>query len=256
MLDSHFHLNDDTLYPIRQEVMERAFQCGVNLFLVVGWDVASSEKAVEIAHEFPHTYAAVGIHPENLEGVNEDSLKEIETLAHDPNVIAIGEVGLDYHWFHDPKEHENQKTWFKKQIDLANKLNLPLTIHGRDASEDLLKILSETTPKFGAVLHCYSGSPEMLERFAQLGLYFGFDGPITYKNAITPKESVIRCPLDRLLTETDSPYLSPTPYRGKTNEPAHIVEIQKQIAFLKGMPEDVVEKQVLNNFEKLFHVKQ
>lgn len=256
MLDSHFHLNDEKLYPIRKEVIERAIATGVSSFLVVGWDIPSSKLAIEIAHEFEGVYAAIGIHPENLEGVSDSSLKELEEMSKDPKVKAIGEIGLDYHWYKEKEEHDNQKIWFIKQINLANKLHLPLSIHARDASEDTYEILKEHAPLYGAVLHCYSGSPEMMDRFLKLGLHFGFDGPITYKNAIMPKECVIKCPLDRLLTETDSPYLPPVPYRGQMNEPSHIKEIQKQISLLKNIDEDVVEKQIKENFNNLFHVEQ
>lgn len=256
MIDSHFHLNDDILYKDRKNVIQRAKDAGVNSFLVVGWDLPSSIKAVEIAHEFENIYAAIGIHPENLEGVNDATLNELETLSKDTKVKAIGEIGLDYHWFKEKSEHDYQKIWFKKQIELANKLHLPISIHARDASEDTYNILKKHKAQYGAVLHCYSGSPEMMDRFIELGLYFGFDGPITYKNAVTPKECVIKCPLNRLLTETDSPYLPPVPFRGKKNEPMHIKEIQAQIAFLKNIDEDVIEKQIKENFNNLFHVEQ
>ena len=169
---------------------------------------------------------------------------------------AIGEIGLDYHWYKEKEEHDFQKIWFVKQIELANKLHLPLSIHARDASEDTYKILKEHTPICGVVLHCYSGSREMMDRFLELGLYFGFDGPITYKNALTPKECVIHCPLDKILSETDSPYLPPVPFRGQTNEPSHIKEIVEQMAMLKHIGQKELEKQIKENFYKLFHVEQ
>ncbi len=255
MLDSHLHLNDEKIYPQREEIIKRAISTGVNSFLVIGWDLPSSKLAIEIAHEFSGIYAAIGVHPENLEGMNDDVLKEIEELSKDPKVKAIGEIGLDYHWFKEESEHEFQKIWFIKQIELANKLHLPLSIHARDASEDTYEILKEHRPLCGAVLHCYSGSKEMMDRFLKLGLYFGFDGPITYKNSHTPKECVINCPLDKILTETDSPYLPPVPYRGQTNEPAHIKEIFEQMALLKNIDKETLEKQINANFSKLFHVE-
>ncbi len=254
-LDSHCHINDDALYPIRDELVSRAREAGVGYLLVIGWDVESSKKAVEIAHEYGDIYAAVGIHPENLDGINEDSLKQIEELAHDDKVVAIGEIGLDYHWFHEKEHHELQKVWFIKQIELANKLNLPISIHAREASGDLLEILKNHPVNRSGVLHCYSGSPESLKEFAKLGFYFGFDGPITYKNAIEPKESVKACPMDRILTETDAPYLTPVPFRGKQNEPAYIPHILAQMASLKEVEENQMAAQVKKNFEKLFSVE-
>ena len=254
-LDSHCHINDDALYPIRDELISRAREAGVGHLLVIGWDVESSKKAVEIAHEYEDIYAAVGIHPENLDGINEDSLKQIEELAHDDKVVAIGEIGLDYHWFHEKEHHELQKVWFIKQIELANKLNLPISIHAREASGDLLEILKNHPVNRSGVLHCYSGSPESLKEFAKLGFYFGFDGPITYKNAVEPKESVKACPMDRILTETDAPYLTPVPFRGKQNEPAYIPHILAQMASLKEVEENQMAEQVKKNFEKLFSVE-
>ena len=254
-LDSHCHINDDDLYPIRNEVISRAREAGVGYILVIGWDVESSKKAISIAHEFEGVYAAVGIHPENLEGINEQSLLEIEELAKDEKVIAIGEIGLDYHWFKDPKDHENQKTWFVRQIELANKLHLPISIHAREAIGDLLDILKNHPLERSGVLHCYSGSPESLKEFAKLGFYFGFDGPITYKNAKEPKESVIACPIDKILTETDSPYLPPVPHRGERNESSYIPLILAQMAALKEADESFMAEQVKENFERLFSVK-
>ena len=254
-LDAHCHINDDDLFPIRNEVISRAREAGVGHILVIGWDVESSKRAISIAHEFEDVYAAVGIHPENLEGSNEQSLLEIEELAKDEKVVAIGEIGLDYHWFKDPKDHENQKVWFVKQIELANKLHLPISIHAREAIGDLLEILKNHPLERSGVLHCYSGSPESLKEFAKLGFYFGFDGPITYKNAKEPKESVIACPIDKILTETDSPYLPPVPHRGERNESSYIPLILAQMAALKEVEEPFMADQVKKNFEKLFSVK-
>lgn len=255
MLDSHCHLNDEHIYSDRKEIIERAISVGVDTFLVVGWDLPSSKLAISIANEFPNVYASVGIHPENLDDISDEMLKEIEELAQNEKVVAIGEIGLDYHWYKEKSEHDNQKIWFIKQIELANKLHLPLSIHAREATEDTYTILKERTPLYGAVLHCYSGSKEMMDKFLSLGFYFGFDGPITYKNAITPKECVIHCPLDKILTETDSPYLPPVPFRGQRNEPSHIKEIFKQMALLKNIDEERLEKQIESNFSKLFHVE-
>lgn len=256
LLDSHCHLNDPTIFSRRKEIVEEANKVGVTYFLCVGWDLESSKKAVEIAHEFPGVYAAVGFHPENLDGVELSSLEKIKELAHDPKVKAIGEIGLDYHWFKDKEIQERQKKFFIAQIDLANELNLPVSIHARDASGDCLKILQEHPLKEHGVLHCFSGSTETMLEMGKLGLYFGFDGPITYKNSASPKANVVACSLDRILTETDSPYLSPVPFRGTPNEPKHIVEIEKEMAELRGLSVEELANHVLINFKNLFHVEQ
>ena len=161
-LDSHCHLNDEAFLEDYEEAIKRALDNGVRFLCVVGWDVESSKKAVEIAKKHDGVYAMVGIHPENLEGISENSITELSELAKEKEVIAIGEIGLDYHWFKEPEEHENQKVWFKRQIALANELHLPISIHARDASQDTLNILKENVPQYGGVLHCYSASPEML----------------------------------------------------------------------------------------------
>jgi TatD DNase family protein len=256
MLDSHCHLNDKELYDKRAEVVARANAAGVSPLCVIAWDLASARSAVNIAHEFPGVYAMVGFQPENLEEISEEAIAQIKELASDEKVIAIGEIGLDYHWYKEAKDRENQKKWFIRQIELANECHLPISIHAREALQDTYDILKAHPVEKRGVLHCYSGSPEMLLEFAKLGYYFGFDGPITYKNAIAPKACVKVCPLDRLLSETDSPYLPPTPYRGTTNEPVHILEIVKEMALLRGCDEKSLENQILLNFQKCFHVEQ
>lgn len=255
LLDSHCHLNDDRLFPEAETLIKEAYDEGVKSLLVIGWDLQSSIKAVEIASLHDGVYAAVGYQPENTEGADIDDLGQIAELAKNEKVIAIGEIGLDYHWDKQEKTKVRQKRWFRKQLELAAKLDLPVSIHSRDASEDVLEILSESNLPRKGVLHCYSGSPEMLQRFAALGYYFGFDGPITYKNAKTPKECVVQCPLDRLLSETDSPYLPPTPHRGETNYPKYIPLIVNQIAELRGDSAENIALAIKSNFERLFHVK-
>ena len=253
--DSHCHLNDEAFASDLEETVAKAREAGLKAILVLGYDVISSRLAVEIASKYDICYAGVGIHPENYEGLSIDDIKQIEELSHNEKVIAIGEVGLDYHWKNDEVTKANQKAFFIEQIKLANKLGLPLSIHARDAAEDTFNILNEYRPTSGAVLHCYSGSVEMMERFSKLDLYFGFDGPLTYKNSIVPKECVKAINIDRLLVETDSPYLSPVPFRGKRNEPAYIPYIFNVMAELKGLTETELEEKLNANFSRLFHVK-
>ena len=253
LLDSHCHLNDDRLFPEAETLIKEAYDEGVKSLLVIGWDLQSSIKAVEIASLHPIQLS--NIHPEDALVRPENWLEQLEALLKRPKVVAVGEIGLDYHWDKQEETKVRQKRWFRKQLELAAKLDLPVSIHSRDASEDVLEILSEVNLPRKGVLHCYSGSPEMLQRFAALGYYFGFDGPITYKNAKTPKECVVQCPLDRLLSETDSPYLPPTPHRGETNYPKYIPLIVNQIAELRGDSAENIALAIKSNFERLFHVK-
>jgi TatD DNase family protein len=225
--------------------------------LCVGWDLESSRKAIEIAHESDGVYAAVGIHPENLEGAEESDLALIEEFAKDPKVIAIGEIGLDYHWVKDPEARESQKRWFIRQIELANAVGLPCTIHARDSVEDAISILKEHPVAKGASLHCYGGSVEQMDIALKSipNIYFGFGGPITFKNARVPKEAAAHCSADRILSETDSPYLSPEPFRGTTNESERIPLIVLSMAKLRGIPAEEMSAQLLANFRRLFHVE-
>ncbi|MCR5348727.1 MAG: TatD family hydrolase [Bacilli bacterium] len=253
--DSHCHLNDEAILSNIEEEYRLCLEAGVTHMLCVGYDVASSKVAVDLAERFPAVYAAVGVHPENLEPDMNKALQEIKELAKHPKVLAIGEIGLDYYWYKDPEIRNAQKPWFIAQIALAEELGLPISIHARDAVADTLEILKEHTPAHGGVLHCYSGSPESLKEFAKLGLYFGFDGPITFKNAVTPKECVRVCPLDRLLVETDSPYLAPTPFRGKQNSPKYIPFIVDEMAKIKEMEPAKLNEALWENFSRLFRVK-
>lgn len=254
--DSHCHLNDEAFLNTIEEAVSSCREAGLSAMVCIGYDLASSKKAVEFAERFPEVYAAVGIHPENREGLTLDVLEDIKELAKHPKVIAIGEIGLDYYWYKDPAEREAQKPWFVEQIKLANELGLPVSIHARDASADTYEILKQNNVNAGAVLHCYSGSVEMMNEFAKLGLYFGFDGPITYKNSITPKECVKHCPIDKLLVETDSPYLSPVPFRGKPNSPKNIPIIVEEMAKLREIDVETMNRKLWENFGKLFRVKQ
>lgn len=253
-IDTHCHINDDRLYQDRERVISDAKQAGVSKMIVIGWDLDSSKRAVEIANEHDGVYAAVGFHPENLEDISENAIQEIKKLCSSKKVIAIGEIGLDYHWFKESDHRNTQKTWFIRQIELANELNLPVSIHAREATEDTYNILVEHPIKKGCVLHCYSGSPEMAQRFAKLGVFFGFDGPITFKNAEGPRKCVAAIPNDRLLTETDCPYMAPVSYRGHDNEPKFIPLILEKMAEINGISPKEMEIMIENNCKELYGI--
>ena len=253
--DSHCHLNDDLLYKERKDVIARALSAGVKALLVIGYDVPSSLRATQIADEFPCCYALVGYQPENLDGAKEEDLDVFRKLAANKKVVGIGEIGLDYHWYKDPKDHAKQKEWFIKQISLANELDLPVSIHAREAIGDTLEILKANPLKKKGVLHCYSGSVESMRELAKLGMYFGFDGPITYKNANEPRRCVEACPIDRLLVETDAPYLAPVPYRGSRNESKNIPILVEKIAEIRKISVEEAAEAMNKNFTRLFRVE-
>lgn len=254
-IDSHCHLNDEAYKDDLDAVILNSWDRGVRILNVIGYDIESSKKAIKLAEKYDFVYASIGIHPENIDGLTLDDVDIIRGLAKSKKVIAIGEIGLDYYWIKDKKVHDKQKEFFIAQINLANELNLPISIHARDASNDTYEILKNNICLNKGVLHCYSGSAEMMKLFKELGYYFGFDGPITFKNAKEPKRCVEECDINRILSETDSPYLTPTPNRGKRNSPEYIPYIVKEIANLKGISEEEAKEQIEENFKKLFHVK-
>ncbi len=256
MIDSHCHFNDQTLYKDIDKYIENAKKEGVKNFLVVGWDVKSSKLAVDIANTYKEIYAAVGIHPTDVLKIKDGDLKRIEEIAKSSSkVVAIGEIGLDYYWTKEEKDRETQKRYFIEQIKLADSLNLPVVIHSRDANQETLDILKANTPNNKGVMHCYSGGPGLIDEYLKIGFFISFGGPITFKNAESPKQAVIKCPIDKMLIETDSPYLAPHPYRGKTNEPAYVKLVLQAVADLKELDVDFVDKKTSENFAKLFHVK-
>ena len=254
IFDTHCHLNSEELYSRIDEVLSEASIVGVNKYLVVGWDKDSSLLAIELAHQYEGIYAAIGIHPCDIEHTTDTDLIELMTHINDPKVVAIGEIGLDYHWVKDIEQRNRQKEWFVKQIELANKYKKPISIHNREAFEDCLKILKEHKPLYGGVMHCYSGSVELLRDVLDLGLYIGLDGPLTFTNAKTPKEVCEDVPLDRLVVETDSPYLAPHPLRGTVNEPKNIALVIDEIARIKGISKKHILDALYTNSCNLFHV--
>ncbi len=255
MFDTHCHLNDEALLSRVDEVIKDAKEAGVDRFLVVGWDKASSLIAIQLAEQYDCVYAAIGFHPENIFDATDEDFEETMKYINHPKVVAVGEIGLDYHWTKDPIKRELQKEWFIKQIDFANEHHKPISIHNREAFADSLEILKEHRPLYGGVMHCYSGSVELLKEVLDIGLHIGLDGPLTFLNAKTPKEVCEAVPLDRLLTETDSPYLAPHPLRGTVNEPKNLGWIVNEMANVKGLSKKHIMDVTYNNALKLFGIK-
>ena len=235
IIDTHCHLNDEILYKDLDNVIERALKVGVEKMIVIGWDKASSELAIKLAEQYTFIYAVIGFHPENIFDIDEEALYETLNLCSHSKVVGIGEIGLDYHWTKEIDKRELQKEFFIKQIDFANEHKLPISIHSREAFADTLAVLKEHKPLYGGVMHCYSGSAENINDIINLNLYIGLDGPVTFTNAKTPKEVAENVPLERLVVETDCPYLSPHPLRGTVNEPANISLIVDAIADIRQM---------------------
>ena len=254
IFDTHCHLNHEDLLNRLDEVLESAKKVGVDKILVVGWDKASSLKAIELAEQYDFIYAAIGFHPTELDGVTDKDFDELMSNIDNPKVVAVGEIGLDYHWVKDPVARETQKKWFIKQINFANLHQKPISIHNRDAFEDCLKILKEHKPLYSGVMHCYSGSVELLAEVLKLNLYIGLDGPLTFTNAKTPKEVCEEVPLEKLVLETDSPYLAPHPLRGTVNEPKNIALVLDEVTRIKGLSKKHISDVIYRNSCELFKV--
>ena len=249
--DTHAHYDSSKFDSDRDEVLRAAYASGVTLIVDPGDTVERSGNAVALAQQYDHVYAAVGVHPEEWETWTDSSIDELRVLAQSPKVVAIGEIGLDYYW---DKEHvELQKTMFRAQIDLALELDLPIIVHDREAHGDCLAIALDY-PELRGVFHCFSGSAEMARELLKRGWYLGFDGPITYKNAVKALEVIHVCPRDRMVLETDSPYLSPVPNRGKRNDSRNLPYIAEVIARETGMTVEEVAVQTMKNGKRLFRI--
>ena len=253
-IDTHVHLNNPDLLVKVEEVISLAFEEGVQKFIVPGYDFETSKIALELAHKYPFVYAAIGYHPTEIKGYGEKEYKWLEENVGDPKVVAIGEVGFDFHW--DSTTKEEQEEAFIRQIEIAKKVNKPLVIHSRDAIQltyDTLK--KHNASMVGGVMHCYSGSLEMAPLFIKENFYLGVDGPVTFSNAKEIVKVVKEIPIEWLVTETDSPYLTPHPYRGKENQPKYIPLIVNKISEIRGMEITEVAKVLFDNAQKLFRLE-
>ncbi len=254
IFDTHAHYNDEQFDNDRNELLASMPDNGVSLILNACSQLSEMPQIIDIIERFPHIYGAVGIHPEAVNTVDDTYLNQIAQFSKHPKIVAIGEIGLDYYWTTDTKE--KQKKILGEQIDLARELNLPVIIHDREAHGDTLKILTEHKVwECGGVFHCYSGSAEMVQEITKnLGMYIAFGGTITFKNAVRPREALKAVPVDRLLIETDAPYLAPVPYRGKRNSSVYLKEVVSMISQITGLSPNEVEKITTENGKQLFSI--
>lgn len=254
LFDTHVHLNARQFMEDRAETIQRAFEAGVNYMVVVGFDRETIPLAIEIAEQYETIYAAIGWHPVDAIDMTDEDLEWIKELSSHPKVVAIGEMGLDYHW--DKSPHDIQKEVFRRQIRLAKELKMPIIIHNREATEDIIEILDEEdAQEVGGIMHCYSDSPEYVQKCLDMNFYISLGGPVTFKNATLPKEVAKQVPLDRLLIETDAPYLAPHPNRGKRNEPSYVKLVAEKIAELKEMSLEEVENATTENALRLYNIQ-
>lgn len=249
IFDTHAHYDDKKFDADRREVLAAMPEKGVSLIVDPGCDGESSRAACALAQEFPFVYAAVGWHPEEWQSWNGESMALLRSLCAQTKVVAIGEIGLDYYW--DTEHKALQKEMFERQLSLAIERKLPVIVHDREAHGDCLEIVMNY-PEARGVFHCFSGSVEMARELLRRGWYLGFDGPITYKNAVKALDVIAACPTDRMLLETDSPYLAPVPNRGKRNDSRNLPYIAARIAEIKGMTTEEVAEVTLQNGKQLF----
>ena len=250
IFDTHAHYDSGGFNADRDEVLSSLPASGVALVVDPGCDVPSSQAAVALAEKYPHVYAAVGIHPGDCAGCTDADFEAIRTLCGHEKVVAVGEIGLDYYWEDNPPK-EFQQMVFRRQIELALELDLPVIVHDREAHGDSLAVVLDY-PALRCVFHCFSGSPEMAQELLKRGWYLGFDGPITYKNAKRAPEVAAVTPLDRIVVETDAPYLTPVPYRGKRNDSRYLPYVIEKLAEWKGVSPEEMTDITLKNGKRLF----
>ncbi len=251
LFDTHAHLNDTRYNEDREAVLNSLKQYGVGAYVEIGTDIETSYDAVRLANQYDFVYAVVGIYPHDTVGITEQDLAELKKLCADKKVVAIGEIGLDYHWDGAPKD--TQKYWFKKQLELSCEVGKPVVIHTREAMADTIDVL-KSCKNNGGIIHCYSGSKESAKILLDMGFYISFAGPLTFKNARGLCEAALVVPDDRLLIETDSPYLSPEPYRGSRNSPANVGEVAKKLALLRNTTVDYIERITWDNARRVYSI--
>lgn len=255
--DSHSHLNDEKFEEDRDKIIKEIYEAGTTNFITAGYSVQSSKKAIEIANKYEFIYTTAGVFPNDIPQSEQElwkQLDEIKTIAkNSKKVLAIGEIGLDYYWNTDNKEL--QKLAFIEQIKIANKLDLPIVIHTREAIMDTLQILKENEVLNKGVFHCCPQNRELIKEALKLGFYISFAGPITFKSAKNAVEMINLVPNDRILIETDSPYLAPEPVRGTRNTPINVKFVAEKIASAKGIDIEIVKKMTVENTKRIFKIK-
>ena len=249
IFDTHAHYDDKAFDSDRDELLENLFSDSVAYIVNQGTDLELSEYGIRLAERYENMYCAVGIHPENITETSLDDIQKIKRMASHSKVVAIGEIGLDYYW---DIPREPQKLIFEKQLELANELDMPVNVHDREAHGDTLELIRKYKPK--GILHCFSGSVEMAEEVVKLGMYIGMGGVVTFKNSRKAVEVVKVIPLERLVLETDCPYLAPVPFRGKRNDSSMIQYVAEKIAEIKNISAEEVLEETLHNAKRVYSI--
>ena len=255
IFETHAHYDDDRFLEDQDETIKRVYESGVNPIINVGASIDSTKTTMALAEKYDFIYAAVGVHPSDIADLNEESFEWLKEQAKWEKTVAIGEIGLDYYWDKEADVQEQQRYWFRRQLELARQTKLPVIIHSRDAAEDTMEIMKEASKQeIEGVIHCYSYSPEMAKEFIKMGYYIGVGGVVTFKNAKKLVETVSQIPLERILLETDCPYMAPVPLRGTINEPKNIDLIFEKMCEIKNISKNELEKIIENNTKKIFNI--
>ena len=251
LIDSHCHLTDEAFDDDRLFILNDLSNFGIRGIINPATNLSDSKMAIELAEEYDNFYAMAGIHPEEVDDITEKDLEELEKLAQNEKVIAIGEIGLDYYWTDDNKK--KQKEIFIHQLELARKVEKPAVIHVRDSKDDVIEILKDYQD-LKIQIHCFSDDLETLEKYMQMGFYISIGGVVTFNNGINEQNAARNVPIEKLMLETDSPYLTPEPYRGLRNDPRRVVEVARKVAELRDMKMDKLAKRTYNNTKEFFNL--
>ena len=253
IFETHAHYDDESFDEDREQLLCSLPEQGIGRVINVGASIETTKTTLALAAKYDFIYAAVGVHPSDIDGLNEETYAWLKQQATLPKTVAIGEIGLDYYWDKEPEVQKAQRYWFKRQLELARETKLPVIIHSRDAAADTMEVMREAhAEEIPGVIHCYSYSKEMAQEFIRMGYYIGVGGVVTFKNAKKLKETVESIPLERILLETDCPYMAPEPYRGTRNDSSNIPYVIAKIAELKGITAEEVEHVTEQNARKLF----
>ena len=253
IFETHAKYDDKKFDKDRKKLIESMPSKGIGRIINVGSSIETTKTTIEIAKEYDYVYAAVGVHPSDVDCLNEEKFAWLKEQTKWEKTVAIGEIGLDYYWDKEPEIQKNQRYWFKRQMELARETSLPVIIHSRDAAADTYDLMKEIhADEIPGVIHCYSYSPEMAKEFVKMGYYIGVGGVVTFKNGKKLKETVKEIPIEKILLETDCPYMAPEPNRGTRNDSGNIPYVVEEIARIKGLSTDEVEKITWDNAMKLF----
>lgn len=252
IFDTHAHYDDEQFEQDREELLASMKDQNVGTIVNVSATLESCRRSIALAEKYPYIYAAVGIHPDEVGALNEETFTDMKALFGHKKVVAVGEIGLDYYWDNEP--HEVQKKWFVRQLELARELDLPVLIHSREAASDTLYVMREYAKGLSGVIHCFSYSKEIAEEYVKMGFYIGIGGVVTFKNAKKLKEVAAAVPIERILLETDCPYMAPEPYRGKRNQSGYLSYVAEQIGAVKGMSAKEVIQQTEKNARIMYRL--